>query len=307
MINAIALAAPAATDVPDKHPIYNWIKSLVTHDQLGEWLVAAGLKLAAAAALLLVGLWVARKLSRLSARMLGRTHTDVLLTNFLRHIVFAIVMAVVIVAALGALGVETTSLLAIMGAAGLAVGMALKDSLSNIASGIMLVTLRPFHVGDTVTISDKTGTVESVSIFQTVLLGADNQVFTIPNSLITTNSITNMTARPTRRIELVIGIGYADDIELARSTALEVVHADARVLRDPPPDVVVYELAQSTVNIGIRCFVSSSDWFAAKASIQEALKRAFDSAGISIPYPQRDLHLFLQKGATLAAADKSVA
>lgn len=252
-----------------------------------------GVKLGAALAVLLVGLWIARWLANLLPRAMGRAGADVMLSSFLRNVAYALGAVVVVIAALGTLGVQTASLLAVIGAAGLAIGLALKDSLSNIASGVMLVSLRPFRVGDVVTIAGQTGTVQTVRIFQTVLSGPDKQTFTIPNNLITSSPIVNLTAQPLRRIELVIGIGYGDDIQAARDAALEVMHADERVLAEPAPDVLVYELATSSVNLGIRCFVRPPDWFATKTALNERIKLAFDHSGISIPYPQQDMHLFL--------------
>lgn len=185
-----------------------------------------------------------------------------------------------------------TSMIAVLGAAGLAIGLALKDSLSNIASGVMLVTLKPFKVGDMVNINGEMGKVESVSIFQTCLRGADNQVIVLPNSLVTTDSIINLTPDVKRRIALVIGIGYDDDIDKARAAALEVMRADERVLAEPPADVLVYELGDSSVNLGIRCHVANADYFTTKCELTERIKKAFDRDGISIPYPQRDVHMY---------------
>jgi small conductance mechanosensitive channel len=179
----------------------------------------------------------------------------------------------------------------VLGAAGLAIGLALKDSLSNIASGVMLVSLKPFRVGDLVNIAGSTGKVEAVSIFQTRLRGADNQTIVLPNSLITDDAIVNLTPALTRRIELIIGIGYGDDIDQARAVALEVLAADARVLPEPAADVLVYELAESSVNLGVRCHVSNADYFVTRCALTEGIKKAFDRAGISIPFPQRDLHV----------------
>jgi len=190
------------------------------------------------------------------------------------------------------LGVPMTSMIAVLGAAGLAIGLALKDSLSNIASGVMLVALRPFKVGDQVTIHGVSGKVEVINIFQTRLRGTDNQTITLPNSLITTDSIVNMTPDEMRRIELVVGIGYGDDIDLARATVLEILADEPRVLAEPAPNVLVYELAESCVNIGVRCHVANADFFNAKCEIIERIKKAFDRVGISIPFPQRDTHVY---------------
>ena len=256
-------------------------------------LVAYGVPALGALVVLLVGLWLAKRLANAVPRATARVGVDQMLGNFLRNIAYAAGLVLVVVLALETLGVPVAPMLAVLGTAGLAIGLALKDSLSNIASGVMLVTLRPFHVGDVVTVAGQTGTVESVRIFQTVLSGADLQRFTIPNNLITASPIINLTAQPTRRVELVIGIGYQDDIEHARRVVLGLMKADARVLQDPAPDVVVYELAANAVNLGIRCFVKSADWFGVKVTLLEQIKLAFDRAGINLPYPQQDMHLYL--------------
>ncbi|WP_159682121.1 mechanosensitive ion channel domain-containing protein [Luteimonas sp. 9C] len=246
-----------------------------------------------AAAVLLIGLWLARRLTNLVPKALGRFGLDPMLGDFTRNVVYIASVVIIVVVALGTLGVQTAPLLAVIGTAGLAIGLALKDSLSNIAAGVMLVTLRPFRVGDVVNVAGQTGTVREVRIFQSVLEGPDKQLFTIPNNLITADVITNLTTQGVRRVELVIGIGYGDDIEQARQVALAQVRADARVLDEPGADAVVYELGDNSVNLGIRCFVQSSDWFGTKTSLLERIKVAFDGAGINIPYPQRDTHLYL--------------
>lgn len=258
-----------------------------------QLLVLWGPTLLKAAAVLVIGLWLARRLTGMVPSALTRFGFEPMLGNFLRNVAYIAAVVIVVVVALGTLGVQTAPLLAVIGTAGLAIGLALKDSLSNIASGVMLVTLRPFHVGDVVTAAGQTGTVREVRIFQSVLEGPDKQLHTIPNNLITSDVITNLTTQGIRRVELVIGIGYGDDIETARRVALEQVRADARVLDEPGSDVVVYELGDNAVNLGIRCFVKSSDWFGTKTRLLETIKTAYDAAGINIPYPQRDTHLYL--------------
>ncbi|MFC4729239.1 mechanosensitive ion channel family protein [Coralloluteibacterium thermophilus] len=256
-----------------------------------------GLHLIAALLILLVGMWVARLLAhRMLPRVLDRAGVDGMLTAFLRNVVYVVGVVLVIATALTAINVPMTSLVAVLGAAGLAIGLALKDSLSNIAAGVMLVTLRPFRAGDVVTVAGQTGTVQQVRIFQTVLSGPDNQSFTIPNNLITAQPIVNLTAQPTRRVELVIGIGYGDDIATAKRVALEAMTSDPRVLDTPPPDVLVYALGDNSVNLGIRCFVAKADWFAVRCDLTERIKLGFDRAGVSIPFPQRDMHLYLHNG-----------
>lgn len=257
---------------------------------LSEW----GLRVLAGLFLLYLGVRLSRKLSRVSETALLRAGVDATAAMFLRKLVYVGLLVVAVLAVLQVFNVPVSSAFAVLGAAGLAIGLALKDSLSNVASGVGLVTLRPFKVGDVVTIAEMTGKVESVSIFQTVLRGADNQTITLPNSLITTAPIINLTPGAMRRIELVVGIDYGDDIELARRAALEVIRADTRVLPEPAPDVLVYRLGASGVDLGIRCHVGNDDFFQTKCELQERIKLAFDAAGISIPYPQQDMHLYLR-------------
>jgi len=281
-------AAPANTHIDALAPVswfhqINWQRLFETY----------GVPALAALVVLLVGLWLARRIANVVPRATHRVGADPMLGNFLRNLTYVASLVIVVVLAIATLGVPVSPLLAVLGTAGLAVGLALKDSLSNIASGVMLVTLRPFHVGDVVTIAGQTGTVESVRIFQTVLNGADLQRLTIPNNLITAAPIINLTAQANRRVELVVGIGYEDDIAQARELVLDLIKADPRVLADPAPDVVVYELAAHAVNLGIRCFVRAPDWFGVKVTLLEQIKLGFDRAGINIPYPQQDMHLYL--------------
>lgn len=261
-----------------------WLASFAWQDTL--------LKLLGALVLLLVGLKVARWLASIAERGLVRAEVEPTAITFLRKVAYIILLVVLFLAVLQVIGVPMTSMIAVLGAAGLAIGLALKDSLSNIASGVMLVTLKPFRAGDVVTIAGETGKVESVSIFQTCLRGPNNQVVVLPNSLITSDAIINLTPDTQRRIELVIGISYDADIATARAAALGVMEADGRLLPEPPPDVLVYQLGDNSVDLGIRCHVRNDDWFVAKCELTERIKVAFDEAGIGIPYPQRDVHMY---------------
>lgn len=279
----------AASPVAAPYLQSSWWQNLDWHRLLETY----GLPLLAAMAVLLVGLWLAKSLANAVPRATARVGVDPMVGSFLRNLAYVGALVIVVLSALAVLKVPMSPMLAVLGTAGLAIGLALKDSLSNIAAGVMLVTLRPFHVGDVVTIAGQTGTVESVRIFQTVLSGADLQRFTIPNNLITASPIINLTAQANRRVELVLGIGYEDDIEQARRIVLDLIKADPRVLPEPAPDVVVYELAAHAVNLGIRCFVRAPDWFGVKVTLLEQIKLGFDRAGINIPYPQQDMHLYL--------------
>lgn len=270
----------------------SWWKS-VRDGAWTEVALSAGTRLAVALLVLYVGFRLAKWAAQLTSKAMTRANLEPTAILFLRKVVYVILLVVLVLGVLQVVfGVAPTSLMAVVGAAGLAIGLALKDSLSNVASGVMLVSLKPFRVGDIVRIAGETGKVESVSIFQTQLRGADNQTIVLPNSLITGDSIVNLTPDYMRRIELIIGISYSANIDVARAAALDVIGADERVLKDPPADVLVYGLAESTVNLGIRCHVRNADFFVTKCELIERIKNAFDDAGIGIPFPQRDVHMY---------------
>ena len=240
----------------------------------------------------LVGLWIARLLSKALDRVMLRFGVEQILRDFLRNIAYVVGLVVVFVAALDSLGVPTTSLLAVLGAAGLAVGLALKDSLSNIASGVMLIVLRPFRAGDAVHIAGQDGIVESVRIFQTVLRAFENHDIILPNSQITTAPIINYTARNQRRIDIPVGVGYGDDIRRVRDVLLGIAKANPQVLDDPATDVLVTGLGESSVNLLLRAWVATPDFVTTRSDLTEAIHRDFGQAGVSIPFPQRDLHVY---------------
>ena len=262
--------------------------ALPDHALLSEWLWRFGVALAVAA----IGFWLSKLLSRAVDRVLLRFGVEQTLRDFLRGLVHAIGVVVVAVAALDALGVPTTSLLAVLGAAGLAIGLALKDSLSNIASGVMLIVLRPFRAGDAVLVAGTEGIVEQVRIFQTVLRTPQNHDVILPNSQITSAPIINYTARSQRRIDLTVGVGYGDDIGTARSVLLGLATGHAQVLDEPAADVLVSNLGESSVDLTLRAWVGTPDYITARSDLIEAILRDFTRAGVSIPYPQRDLHVY---------------
>lgn len=261
-------------------------------DKLMGWAQTQGLKLLAALAILLIGLWIAKRLSRALERVMTRANMEVTLRGFLRNIAYAVMVVVVAVAALQALGVPTTSVLAVLGAAGLAIGLALKDSLSNIASGVMLIVLRPFRAGDYVQAAGVEGTVEQIRVFQTRLRTIDNRVIVLPNSLITTAVIVNFTANPRRRIDLTVGVGYDDDLKVAKDTLLALAGAHPKVLKDPAPEVLVTALAESSVNLELRAWAKTGDLVHTKSDLVEAIRNDLIGKGLNIPYPQRDLHVY---------------
>lgn len=261
---------------------------LLAQAMASDWLLRIGLALLIAG----LGMWLARGLSRALDRVMARFGVEQILRDFLRNLAYAIGLVVVLVAALDALGVPTTSLLAVLGAAGLAIGLALKDSLSNIASGVMLIVLRPFRAGDTVVIAGQEGIVEQVRIFQTLLRTHQNHDVILPNSQITTAPIINYTARAQRRIDLPVGIGYGDDLAAARTLLLALATGNARVLKAPAADVLVNKLGESSIELVLRAWVATPAYPEARSELIEGIARGFSAAGISIPYPQRDLHVY---------------
>jgi small conductance mechanosensitive channel len=254
-------------------------------------IISYGLKLLAAVLVLVIGNWLAKKVAALFVVVMDRNDIDVTLTKFLRNIIYYALLAAVIIAAAGQLGINTTSFLTVIGAAGLAIGLALKDSLSNFSAGVMLILFRPFKVGDWVTVAGETGAVEEITMFSTILTTADNQKKILPNATIASATITNITANPTRRVDLVIGIGYDDDIKRAETILHEVVQKESRVLTEPAVQIAVAELADSSVNFVVRPWVKTGDYWNVKFSLTENIKLALDEAGITIPYPQQDVHM----------------
>ncbi|CCO24756.1 mechanosensitive ion channel family protein [Maridesulfovibrio hydrothermalis] len=251
-----------------------------------------GLRIIVAILVLYAGRFVSRQLSNVVGRLMAKSKVDEILTSFIKAIIYYTVLAAVVVAALGQAGINVTSFLAVLGAAGLAVGLALKDTLSNFAAGVMLILLRLFKKGDLVTVAGTSGIVQELSAFYTELSTLDNQRVVIPNSSILQSVIINTTAHKSRRIDLVIGIGYDDDIQKAKALIHEILSDDSRLLKNPAPAVMVGELGASSVDILVRPWVSTSEYFATKCDLLEKIKIAFDGAGISIPYPQSDVHLY---------------
>jgi small conductance mechanosensitive channel len=216
---------------------------------------------------------------------------DSMLTSFLGNILYSVLLLVVIIAALDQLGIQTTSLLAVLGAAGLAVALALRDSLANFSSGVMLIIFRPFKAGDWIEAAGTAGTVEEVRTFSTILRTGDNRAIIVPNSQIYSGPIVNVSAKPTRRIDLVFGIGYDDDLKQAKQLIEAAFKSDDRILEEPAPAIALAELAESSVNINARPWVKSGDYWAVRADLLENIKLSFDEHGISIPYPQQDVHI----------------
>lgn len=267
------------------------LAELITPAMLQNHVIPWATRVVVALAIFVVGRWLAIWLLSAARRLMRRGGMDDMLVAFVSNIVYFVLLAVVAIAALDHLGVQTTSLLAIVGAAGLAVGLALKDSLGNFASGVLLIIFRPFRVGDFIEAAGTSGIVQAVNVFSTVLATGDNREVIVPNGQIYGGTIVNVTARPTRRIDLIFGIGYGDDIRTAKRLIEEAMGRDDRILAEPAPAISLAELADSSVNINVRPWVKTGDYWAVRSDLLENVKAAFDANGISIPFPQRDVHL----------------
>jgi len=259
--------------------------------RLMETAVGWGPNLIGALVILVLGWWGARLLRGLLGRSMARAGVDQTLVRFVGSLFYTAVMVLVVIAALGRLGVNTTSFAAIVAAAGLAVGLAFQDSLSNFAAGVLLIVFRPFKAGDYVEAGGVAGSIEQVEVFTTVLKTPDNRRVIVPNSQITGGSITNFSANDTRRVDLVFGIAYDDDMRMAKQVLERVLAGDNRILKEPAPAVAVAELADSSVNLVCRPWVRSADYWGVRCDLTESVKRAFDAEGLSFPFPQSDVHL----------------
>jgi small conductance mechanosensitive channel len=241
--------------------------------------------------IVVVGRIVVKWLMKLVRKLMVRADFDPILVNFASSIVNVVLMLFVFIAALDQLGVDTTSLIALIGAAGLAVGLALQGSLQNFAAGVMLVVFRPFKIGDVVDAGGAMGKIEKISIFSTTMITPDNRDIIVPNGQIYSGTITNYSANETRRVDLVFGIGYGDDMRKAKEIMEDIVAKHELILDDPAPGVAVAELADSSVNFNVRPWVNAADYWTVRADVIEQVKMAFDENGISIPFPQMDVHL----------------
>jgi len=265
-------------------PEFNW-------DQVVGVFVSWGFLLGKAVAVFIIGRIIAKLILKIATKMLKRSEMDPMLVNFAHSIANAFLMVIVVIAALSQLGIDTTSLIAVLASAGLAIGLALQDSMKNFASGALLLIFKPFDRGDYVEAGGTEGVVQDISLFSTVLLKPDNREVIIPNGAIWNGVITNYTARDQRRLDMVFGIGYGDDIHKARHVIEQVLSQETRILADPPPDIVVAELGDSSVNFYVRPWIKTDDYWAVKFAITEGVKLAFDEQGISIPFPQMDVHM----------------
>jgi len=259
--------------------------------KVSEYLAAYGLKVVGALAIFIVGRWVAKLLSRLAAKALAKARIDKTLVRFTENLSYVVLLVFVVVAALATAGVETTSFIAVLGAAGLAIGLALQGSLANFAAGVLMIIFKPMKVGDFVEIGGIKGTVQEIQIFNTLIDTPDNIRAIIPNAKVTSDNIKNYSTNGTRRVDLVIGVSYGDDLRKAQEVMERVLANDARVLKDPPAKVAVFELAESSVNFVVRPWVKTADYWDVYFDTTGRIKMALDDAGITIPFPQRDIHI----------------
>ena len=250
-----------------------------------------GTDLIVAIIIFIVGRWVAKWLARLTEKAMQRADADVTLVAFVRSIVYIALLTFVVMAAIAKLGIQTTSFIAVLGAAGFAIGLALQGSLGNFAAGVMLIIFRPFKAGDFVEAAGISGVVEEIKIFTTTLKTGDNKTIIVPNATITSSTIVNYSAKDTRRVDLTVGVGYGDDIDKVREVLSGIIAADDRIMSEPAPMIAVAELADSSVNFAVRSWVKSSDYWPVFFHLNETIKKRFDEEGISIPFPQQDVHV----------------
>ena len=255
------------------------------------YLVPYAVNIALALVIFIVGKWLANTLTNVVVKLLQRSRMDDILISFVTSITKTILLLFVAIAALNQLGIDTTSLIALLGAAGLAVGLALQNSLQNFAAGVMLIVFRPFKAGDFVELAGVAGVVENIGIFSSVLRTGDNRELIIPNGAIYGGIITNYSARSTRRVDMVFGVDYGDDLREAKALLRSIILADDRVLAEPEPVIAVSELADSSVNFIVRPWVKSADYWPVLWDTTEKVKLEFDAQGLSIPFPQMDIHL----------------
>ncbi len=256
------------------------------------WLLEFGVNIIAALAIFVIGKWVAGFLKRFVVRVMERQNIDATLTKFVSSLVYIGLLVFVVIAALSQVGVQTTSFVAIIGAAGLAVGLALQGSLANFAAGVLMIIFRPIQVGDLVEAGGALGHVEEISIFTTNLVTLDNKTVIIPNGNVTSGNIVNYSRKGKIRIDLVFGIGYGDDMKKAKDIMMEVMSSDERVMENPEPMVGLLELGDNSVNFAARPWVDPAVYWDVYFDINERVKQRFDEEGVSIPFPQRDVHIF---------------
>jgi len=260
--------------------------------RIRELFAVFGVRVIAAVVILILGWWVAKIVRNSMRKVMTKRGVDPMLVSFVGHLAYALLMIFVILAALGKLGVQTTSFVAIVGAAGLAIGLALQGALANFAAGVLMLIFKPFKVGDYVEGGGTAGVVEEIQIFTTKLKTPDNKLIIVPNAKMTGDNITNYSAKEIRRVDFVFGVGYGDDIDKVKKVLEDVLSKEERILKDPPITIGLIELGDSSVNFAVRPWVKTSDYWGVYFDVNEAMKKRFDAEGITIPFPQRDIHMY---------------
>jgi len=263
--------------------------------KLQEWITFYGLKVLMAIAIFVIGRWIARIAENIIKKLLAKKNVDGTVIAFVASMTYIALMIFVVIAVLGQLGIQTASFAAVIAAAGLAIGLALQGSLANFAAGFLMLIFRPFKQGDYIEGAGTAGIVEAIQIFTTILITPDNKKVIIPNAKLTSDNIINYTAKGTRRIELIIGVSYGDNLDKVRSVLQSIIDSDNRILKEPAAMIVVKELANSSVNFAVRLWVKVEDYWAVFFDTTETVKKRFDKDGICIPFPQRDVHLYEHK------------
>ncbi|MGW8183330.1 MAG: mechanosensitive ion channel family protein [Burkholderiales bacterium] len=260
--------------------------------KLQDLIAFYGLKVIAAIVILVIGRYVAIGVRKLLRRVMRKSSVEETLVSFVSNVAYVALLAFIVIAALGQLGVHTASFVAVIGAAGLAIGLALQGSLANFAAGVLMIIFKPFKVGDYIEGGGTAGTVEEISIFTTVLKSPDNRKIIVPNAKMTGDNIVNYSAKEQRRIDIVAGVSYGDDLDKVRKVLEQILAEDARILKDPAPTIGVLALADSSINFAVRPWVKTGNYWSVYFDTHEKIKKRFDAEGISIPFPQRDVHLY---------------
>jgi small conductance mechanosensitive channel len=281
-INPVDVLEAIPTSVEDVSQLWIQVQGIAT-----DW----GIKVLAALAIFVIGRWVAMGIRNGLKRMMEKGRADPIIIGFVCSIAYIALLAFVVIAALGQLGIQTTSFIAILGAAGLAVGLALQGSLANFAAGFLMIIFRPFKVGDFIEGAGVAGVVMEIQVFTTTLKTGDNKTIIIPNAKISGDNIINYSAQETRRVDMTVGVAYDADLSEVRDVLNDIISKDERILSDPPSQVAVAELADSSVNFIVRVWTKSGDYWGVKFDTTETIKNRFDAAGIGIPFPQRDIHI----------------
>jgi small conductance mechanosensitive channel len=264
-------------------------------DSIINFVTFYGLKVLTALLIFIVGKWIAGIIRKMLRKGMEKGKVDAALVGFLSSIAYYLLLVVVVITAISQVGVQTTSFVAVLGAAGLAIGFALQGSLSNFASGVLIILFRPFKVGDFVEAGGVMGVVDEIGILVTEMHTPDNKGIIVPNSQVMGGHIVNFNKHETRRCDMTFGIGYGDSIDKAKQILTSIIEADERCLKDPAPTIAVSEHGESSVNIVCRPWVKGSDYWGVLFDTHEAVKKRFDEEGVSIPFPQRDVHIFQEK------------